>query len=213
MTIDGHTRQARILIATRNQSVANGSNGSKPAGHKQRDAVDSLRCAFCLQDSACATFLSPGSPYPGMSIEAFNRTVAVVARWFNGGILCFFAFIPGWILFHAVIDAIGNPRTIDWRWIVAVAVCALLMYFLLLIAFRAFTGRGRKQDGGLLPPIVIQIFAAVFAMIGAAVSALGLHERRIEVIFGGLAEFLAGAAAFRIAGLRRKTFRSTTEAR
>jgi hypothetical protein len=142
-----------------------------------------------------------------MSIEAFNRGVATLVRWLGGGILCFFAFIPGWILFHAVLDAIADPKTIDWLWFLAVGVCSLLMYFLLLIAYRAITGRGRKQDGGLLPPLALQIFAAVFAVFGASVSAFGLQKGQLQVIFGGLLEFLAAGAVFRMATLRSKTNR------
>ncbi len=148
-----------------------------------------------------------------MSFQAFNRARMIVGRWFGGAILCFFALVPGWIISHAVLDAIADPKTIDWRWLLAIAICASLMYFLLLMAFRAFTGRGRKRDGGLLPPLAIQVFAALFAALGASVSAIGLHEGELGVTFAGLLHFLAGVAVFRMAGLRRKLLKMKAEAR
>ena len=40
-----------------------------------------------------------------------------------------------------------------------------LTYFLFLISYRAFSGRGRKKDGRLLPPLTVKIFAALWALI------------------------------------------------
>lgn len=81
-------------------------------------------------------------------------------------------------------------------------VCGALMYFLLLLAYRAFTGRGRKKDGGLLPPLAMQAFAVLFALCGAAVSALGIERQDYWVVLGGLLEFLVGLGVFRLAGSR-----------
>ena len=82
-----------------------------------------------------------------------RRVFQIIGRCSAGAILLFFAFVPGWILFHALADAFGNPKNVlDLTWLGAVAFCTALLYFLLLLAYRAFTGRGRKQDGGLLPP-------------------------------------------------------------
>ncbi len=98
-----------------------------------------------------------------------RRVFEIIARCYGGAILCFFAFVPAWILFHALADAYTNPKNaLDLTWLGAVAFCIALMYFLLLLAYRAFTGRGRKQDGGLLPPWAMQAFAAFIALGGAA---------------------------------------------
>jgi hypothetical protein len=124
-------------------------------------------------------------------------------RWYAAGILCFFAFIPGWILFHALAAAVEDPHTVDLTWFLAVLVCSALIYFLLLVAYRACTGRGRKQDGGLLPPWALQILAVAFGAIGAAVSAFAIHSTDRRTVIGGLVEFLIAAAVFRIARMRR----------
>ena len=42
------------------------------------------------------------------------------------------------------------------------------------------------EDGGLLPPFVMQGFAALFALFGAAVSAVGIERQDVAVIVFGL---------------------------
>jgi len=134
-----------------------------------------------------------------------------MGRCWAGGILCFFAFVPGWILFHGLADIIGNPRSmLDAKpkdllmGLGILVVCGALMYFLLLLAYRAFTGRGRKKDGGLLPPLAMQAFAAIFALCGAAVSALGIARQEYWVVLGGLLEFLVGLGVFRLVRSRAR---------
>lgn len=77
-----------------------------------------------------------------------ERIIEVASRLFAGCILCFFAFAPGYILFHVIPQVIENPNDMVWGEFVALMVCCFLLYFLLLLAYRAFTGRGRKKDGG-----------------------------------------------------------------
>ena len=87
-------------------------------------------------------------PYAAMdatrALEIAKRTIQLVGRCFSGAILCFFAFVPGWILFHGLADVLRNPRNVldaslkDLLMGLGVlAFCAALMYFLLLLAYRA----------------------------------------------------------------------------
>jgi hypothetical protein len=133
-----------------------------------------------------------------------TRAIEILVRLLCGGILCFFAFIPAWIEYHAIADAIETPSTIDTTWLIAVIVCSALLYFLLLLAYRAFTGRGRKQDGELLPPYAMQGFAALFGLVGAGVSSFALYQRHFPTVFWGLLEFLAAASVVKMVGERRK---------
>src|SRR5450631_1861714 len=112
--------------------------------------------------------------------------MSLFVRWFGGSILCFFAFIPAWILYHAIADVIGNPKEIDLTWVMAVIVCSSLLYFLLLLAYRAFTGRGRKQDGGLLPPLALQIFGALFGALAVIAIGFGIYEDKPRMVVGGI---------------------------
>ena len=136
--------------------------------------------------------------------DVLARVTTIAVRFLGGGILCVFAFAPAWMVYHGVADAVANPRTIDGTWIIAVVLCSALTYFLLLLAYRAFSGHGRKKDGGLLPPLVIQGFAVAFSGIGAAVSAFGLYAGHWGAVCGGLFEFLAGVSVFQLASARRK---------
>ena len=123
---------------------------------------------------------------------------------FGGGILGFMASVPAGIGYDAIAHAIANPRTIDAPWFTTIVVCSALTYFLLLLSYRAFTGRGRKEDGGLLPPFAIQGFAVAFGALGAAVSAFGLYASHWVAVIGGLLEFLTGVSLFQLANARRK---------
>jgi hypothetical protein len=133
--------------------------------------------------------------------DALTRAMTILLRLLGGGILCVFAYVPAWIGYDAVADAIANPRTIDATWFIAIVICSALTYFLLLLAYRAFTGHGRKEDGGLLPPLAIQGFAVAFSGIGAAVSAFGLYAGHWGAVCGGLFEFLTGVSVFQLANV------------
>ncbi len=145
------------------------------------------------------------------ALQSARHAVPIIGRCWAGAILCFFAFVPAWILFHGLADIIRNPRPMldanlkDLLMGLGIlAFCVALMYFLPLLAYRAFTGRGRKKDGGLLPPPAMQVFAALFALCGAGVSALGIERRDYPVVIAGLLEFLIGLGAFRLSGIRRR---------
>jgi hypothetical protein len=145
------------------------------------------------------------------ALQIARHTVPIIGRCWAGAILCFFAFVPGWILFHGLADIIHDPQPMLHAKLKdlliglgILAFCSALMYFLLLLAYRALTGRGRKKDGGLLPPLAMQIFAALFALCGAAVSALGIERQDYPVVFAGLFEFLSGLGVFRLARIRRR---------
>lgn len=126
------------------------------------------------------------------------------ARVYAGLILCFFAFVPGWIDFQVLRDAIVNLHSIDLAWITAVTVCTALCYFLLLLAYRAITGRGRKADGGLLPHAILQVFAVTFAAMCLFAIAYGAYRADWLAVIHGLLEFFAAVAVFKLAALRRE---------
>ena len=146
------------------------------------------------------------------ALQMARGLIRVFGRCYAGVILCFFAFVPGWILFHGLLDISTNPRNVvegDLKDLLlgfgVLTLCAALMYLLLLLAYRAFTNRGRKKDGGLLPPLAMQGFAALFALSGVAASAMGIQRQDVLVIALGLLHFLAGALVFRLSGARRRT--------
>jgi hypothetical protein len=69
---------------------------------------------------------------------------------------------------------------------IVIVVCFALLYFLLLLAYRAFTGNGRKADGGLLPPWAMKVFVASFGVIAILTVAFGVYSGNWFPILGGL---------------------------
>src|ERR1700728_3611997 len=139
------------------------------------------------------------------ALQSARYAVPIIGRCWAGAIVCFFAFVPAWILFHGLADIIGNPRPMleanlkDLLLGLGIlAFCVALIYFFLLLAYRAFTGRGRKRDGGLLPPLAMQVSAALFALCGAAVSAFGIERQEYPVVIAGLFEFFIGLGVFKL---------------
>jgi len=139
-----------------------------------------------------------------LGMKPIRNPVFLFFRLFGGGILGFMASVPAWIGYSAFADAIANSRTMDAPWFTTIVVCSALTYFLLPLSLRAFTGRGRKEDGGLLPPLAIKGFAIAFSALGAAVSALGVYASHWGAVIGGLLEFLTGVSLFQLANARRK---------
>lgn len=136
---------------------------------------------------------------------SFKELLIVLMRWASVVLLCWFALLPCKILFHKMVDIFTDPRTLGWRWLLSVGICFGLLYFLLLLAYRALTGQGGRTDEGLLPPLALQVFAVLFAALSAALSVLGLlWNGQLEMIFCGLFGLIGAAFVFKLASLRRR---------
>jgi hypothetical protein len=112
---------------------------------------------------------------------------ALIYRLFGACILSFFAFVPIYIGFYSTLAVVAEPSKFDLLFVVVVGICAALAYFLLLLAYRAATGRGRKQDGGLLPLLVMKGFVLLFCVIGVVAACVGAWRGELRPFFGGLA--------------------------
>ncbi|WP_139169391.1 hypothetical protein [Microbulbifer yueqingensis] len=132
-----------------------------------------------------------------------QRIFEKIYRIFCGCLLCFFAFAPGWIAAHVIYALVVSPREITVEALVALGVCLPLLYFLLLLAFRAFTGIGRHQDGGLLPPWGLQVFASLMGVIAILIIYFGWLKSDLAPILGGLAYISVSLAVYRIAQARK----------
>lgn len=133
-----------------------------------------------------------------------RRALELLIRFTSGGLLVLFAFVPAWILGHLARSAIQEPHTLDGAAALALVVCSALLCFLGLLAYRAFTGRGRASDGGLLPPLALSAIAIAFGCMAILIVAFGLHRSDWAAIIGG-AVYLAGAIMlFRLVQRRRR---------
>ena len=73
----------------------------------------------------------------------------------------------------------------DWRALLVLIGAAAMTYFFALLAYRAFTGRGRKQDGGLLPPWAMKGFIHTFGVFSVVIILLGIYQKEWHPIVGG----------------------------
>ena len=116
-------------------------------------------------------------------MDPFSR----LFHWLSALILCVFAFAPIYIGGYVTLLLLREPEKFDLFAVAVLGVCGALSYFLLLLAYRAATGRGRKADGGLLPPLVMKFIFALFAVISLAILAFGIWKGKTVAIVGGVA--------------------------
>ena len=141
-----------------------------------------------------------------------QRAFEIAFRVFGGVILLFFAFAPAWILADLVKTLVLTPSELDFTAAVAFLVCAPLLYFLLLLAYRAFTGRGRKEDGGLLPPWALKGFAISFGLIGIAIAVFGAYQGEPRAAFGGVGYLGSALALYGVVRYRERHRNATAGA-
>jgi hypothetical protein len=133
-----------------------------------------------------------------------ERLFEVAFRIFGGAILLFFAFVPAWILFHLAKTLLFDTSDLDLTAAIAFLICAPLLYFFLLLSFRAITGKGRKQDGGLLPPLALKIFAFTFGAIAIAIVVFGLFQGEWRPVLGGIGYFGSAIVLYRVVKQRER---------
>lgn len=160
------------------------------------------------REKALAASLPPDSLFrfsTGMyEIGAWMGTLAVAYRILGGGILALFAYVPFFIGWGILKQLIEKPSDTDWQAVAVISGCLALAYFLLLLAYRAFTGRGRKKDGALLPHWAMMVFAGLFCAVGWAVVVLGLMHHDWHVLRGGLVYCVTSSAVVFAAYRRRR---------
>ena len=118
-------------------------------------------------------------------------------HWFSAAILCVFAFAPLYIGGYVALLLVREPEKFDLFAVAVLGICGALSYFRLLLAYRAATGRGRKVDGGLLPPLAMMFIFVLFAAIAIAILAFGIWEGKTEAIVGGVAYLALAALGWR----------------
>ena len=133
-----------------------------------------------------------------------ERPFEVAFRIFGGVILLFFAFAPAWILFHLAKALLLDPSDLDMTAGIAFLICAPLFYFLILLAFRAFTGNGRKLDGGLLPPLALKGLAISFGAIAVAISIFGIFQGELRPALGGLGYLAPAIVLYQVVRRRER---------
>lgn len=96
---------------------------------------------------------------------------------------------------QVVITLINEPSKIDFTALLVLLGAAALAYFFALIAYRPFTGRGRKRDGGLLPPCAMMGFILAFGIIAVCITIYGLLNVQWRSVIGGASYLLVACGA------------------
>lgn len=178
-----------------------------PYGHLL-SSLELAPAALKEREKALAASLPPTSLFRlgtgTYEIGAWMGTLAVAYRIFGGGILAFFAYVPLFIAWGILKQLIEKPSDTDWLAAAVISGCLALAYFLLLLAYRAFTGRGRKKDDALLPPWAMMAFAGLFCAVGWVVVVLGLMHRDWHAVHGGLVYCVTSSAVVFAAYRRRR---------
>jgi len=130
----------------------------------------------------------------------------IVIRIFAGCLLAFFAFAPGYISYIIILGIITEPTDTEWVIYLVLAVTLSLFYFLCLLTYRAFTGRGRKEDGGLLPPWALKLFAGVFGVIAIIMIIMGMYQGNLLGSMVGVGYLSTALLVHGIAKWREKQF-------
>ena len=118
-------------------------------------------------------------------------------RWFGACLLCFFAFFPLYVGVGSISVVVKEPAKFDLFFVFVISACVALSYFLLLLAFRAATNRGRKSDAGLLPPLAMKFIIGLFGVTAICIVAMGVYQGEAKPVFGGIGYLIASAAGWR----------------
>src|SRR5262249_61343494 len=105
---------------------------------------------------------------------------------------------------YRVICGLAWPSSNEWSADIVLVITRSLLYFLLLLAYRAYPGRGRKSDGGLLPPWAMLGFIHTFGVVAAVIVFFGIVQGRFLPIVGGIAYLLSAYGALAAVRARRK---------
>ena len=81
-------------------------------------------------------------------------------------------------------------------------------FFLFLLAWRALTNRSSRPDGGLLPPLMIQLSAILYGGLGVFGLVIGIHEGEYAIALGGLVPIVLAISVIRSSRFRDRVARS-----
>ena len=132
------------------------------------------------------------------------RLLETATRLFGACILGVFAFVPCYISYHMLKTIFEEPSKFDLFFVVAFGISSSLAYFLGLLTFRAATGRGRKSDDGLLPPLAMSVFIILFGLVGVSVVAMGIWQTNLAAILGGIGYVAVVMSVWRVSGRNRR---------
>ena len=121
----------------------------------------------------------------------------LLVRVFCCIILLTFSYIPGFIGIHVLADLIHHPNHFNGKLFLVLLACSALFY-LFLLSFRTLTGKGRKEDDGLLPPWMMRGFILTLGVFSILSIFLGFHQKDIRFIIFGLSYVFPALTCYRM---------------
>ncbi|OOG61645.1 hypothetical protein B0E46_17000 [Rhodanobacter sp. B04] len=131
-----------------------------------------------------------------MLLVRFGAAYVIFCRLFCCAILCFFAYIPASIAWWILSKSVAKPGEINLYTFVGLGISFTGLYFFVLLIYRALTGRGRKEDGGLLPPWAINLFVAAFGVMALLIVMFGIYSGKLPAVLGGISYFCIALAVW-----------------
>ena len=132
---------------------------------------------------------------------------ALVVRLVACAAFCLFAFAPAWIGFGILVQVVAKPSELDLTAIIAMGICFTLLYFFLLLAYRALTGRGRKADGGLLPSWAMKFFVSLYGVMAVLIIAFAVYQGKLNGVLGGAFNLIVALSVYRLLKWRESQHR------
>src|SRR5262245_54483119 len=114
----------------------------------------------------------------------------------------FFAVLLGAFAIFMVARTVARDE-VELGAIVFISVATLLSLFCGVTAFRLFTGKGRKADGGLFPPWLLRVFGLIF-VAGTALLAYSTFRYHKYSLGGILTSLTIACGCFYLAARQER---------
>ncbi len=127
-------------------------------------------------------------------------------RWFNAwpiGILTLFlGLVPCWFSWHAMAAVVTGKEPLSLEmvaWSLGPLVFAAPLF---VLAYRLFTGRGRRSDGGLMGPVALAVCSVLTCALGLFGFYFAWRDMSLQAAIGGLVSSSLGVGGIRLARQR-----------
>jgi len=128
----------------------------------------------------------------------------IFSRISGGFIILFVGFDPSYICGVLLYWLASGRENFSFGIIAAVLVSAAIAIPFYFLAFRVFTGKGRKKDGGLVSPYILLTMSVLIIVMGVVMGIILPSENIIKSIVGGGIFVLLGAGGVSLSYKRIK---------
>lgn len=128
----------------------------------------------------------------------------LISRIFAGCIVSAVGFAPSYVCGTLLYWLFTGREELSNGILVAIAISAIIAAPFYLLAYRLFTGRGRKKDGGLISPYFLIIMSVLIVLLGLSIAVLHPNGDAMKSIIGGCVFVLMGISGLSLSIKRIK---------